>query len=252
MCRVPIRNHEAETVTCKRVDTHITPLSRNLTDFNKYRRTRQVNGLNCVGHIQVNKTKIQFAQDAVTNFRGDAIVNAANETCLGGSGVDGRITEMGGTSLRRARENLPVLFENENSVRCSTGDAKITKFDNSGTELKCKYVIHAVGPDLGKQEGPPFDLKLLEDAYKAALTCAQKQNLETIAFCILSAGIFRGDCPLEEIIRTGLNVIADNVTCKNLREVFFCAYKDDEKTSMNKIIKEIWRPPSNVDAVYDY
>src|SRR6056300_1029100 len=81
--------------------------------------------------------------DFAHNTQSAAIVNAANEGCLGGGGVDGAISDAGGPNLLQDRINLPLLSE---GVRCKTGSAVITG-PNDYDELNVPYVIHAVGPN---------------------------------------------------------------------------------------------------------
>ena len=143
--------------------------------------------------------------DSVLNFTGDAIVNAANEGCLGGGGIDGEVNYQGGIELENARRQLPLL-DNSPYKRCDTGDAKIT----IAGSLPCKKVIHAVGLRFGY--GPDHDdnLNILENAYKNSMLRARESGLKTVAFCILSAGIFRGNCPLKTVIKRGMDAIAKN------------------------------------------
>ena len=112
----------------------------------------------------------------------------------------------GGEALYAARCALPVL---DGGSRCPTGDAKITVAGN----LPCSKVIHAVGPRFGYSTNlvdHASDLELLEAAYKNAMERARENDLKSVGFCILSAGIFRGGCPLKVLIETGLETIAKN------------------------------------------
>ena len=87
-----------------------------------------------------SETIIVLGRGSVIDFTGSAIVNAANEACLGGGGVDGAITAAGGKALAEARKALPVL--DKKRTRCPTGECVVTI---SG-ELKAKdYCLHAVG-----------------------------------------------------------------------------------------------------------
>ena len=84
-----------------------------------------------------------LATGSVVDFTGSAIVNAANEACLGGGGVDGAITAAGGKALAEARKALPIV--NKRNTRCPTGECVVTI---SG-DLKAKdYCLHAVGNSL--------------------------------------------------------------------------------------------------------
>mmetsp|Transcript_32401 Transcript_32401/g.85161 ORF Transcript_32401/g.85161 Transcript_32401/m.85161 type:complete len:163 (-) Transcript_32401:409-897(-) len=90
-----------------------------------------------------------LASGSCVNFQGDAIVNAANECCQGGGGVDGAITAAGGPEMAKARAQLPVV-EGTDEVRCRTGDAVVTV----AGALPVMVCIHAVGPIFPGAHGP--------------------------------------------------------------------------------------------------
>ena len=118
----------------------------------------------------------------ITTLGVDAIVNAANESLLGGGGVDGAIHRAAGPELlaacRRLREVRP-------GVRCPTGEARITP----GYRLPARYVIHTVGPVWhGGGRGEPDSLA---GCYRASLDLARQANLESIAFPAISCGVYR-------------------------------------------------------------
>jgi O-acetyl-ADP-ribose deacetylase (regulator of RNase III) len=164
-------------------------------------------------------TAMYIAFDSVVKFTGDAIVNAANEGCLGGGGIDGEVNRRGGDALEAARVALPVV---DGHKRCLTGDAKITV----AGDLPCSKVIHAVGPAFGYSPNladHSGKLELLEAAYKNTMERARENELKSVGFCILSAGIFRGGCPLKVVIKTGLETIAKN-TYPGLETVVFCGF----------------------------
>ncbi|MCX7807687.1 MAG: O-acetyl-ADP-ribose deacetylase [Deltaproteobacteria bacterium] len=122
---------------------------------------------------------ITIVRGDITVQRVDAIVNAANESCLGGGGVDGAIHRAAGPELLQACRRLP---EQRPGVRCPTGKAVVTP----GFLLPARYVIHAVGPRYHE----PNAAFLLASAYRSALELAEGLGVRTIAFPAISCGAY--------------------------------------------------------------
>ncbi|HET7563038.1 MAG TPA: O-acetyl-ADP-ribose deacetylase [Rhodanobacteraceae bacterium] len=124
---------------------------------------------------------IEILQADITTLHVDAIVNAANESLLGGGGVDGAIHRAAGPRLLEACRAIPELRP---GVRCPTGDARITP----GYDLPARVVIHTVGPVWhGGDRGEP---DLLTACHRNALALARDHHVESIAFPAISCGVY--------------------------------------------------------------
>eukprot|EP01083_Nonionella_stella_P110655 323987_1 len=130
-----------------------------------------------------NGISLQVAQGDLTLFNGDAVINAANESMLGGGGVDGAIHRAaGGELLQWIKENLPTVNSNSN-IRCITGMALLTP----GFNLNCHSIIHTVGPIYANHNNPHV---LLRMCYDNCLRIATEHHMKSIAFpCLLHEGI---------------------------------------------------------------
>jgi len=156
----------------------------------------------------------------ITQWKGDAIVNAANHTLLGGAGVDGAIHKAAGPGLEQECRKIPMI----KGERCPTGEARITK----GYNLPASFVIHTVGPIYRSEtQAKP----LLEACYKNSLELATAKGLTTVAFPAISTGIY--GYPTQKAAMVALTTIKDYFaktgTTTSLKNIEFVLFPDKYK-----------------------
>lgn len=177
--------------------------------------------------------RVVLVQGDITNFKGDVIVNAANEEMVGGGGVDGAIHRAAGRRLYEECVKFPRQIGT--NIRCSVGEAKMT----AAYELPCKRVIHTVGPDYRcpnnqhpvyitccDEEGnldrvPMSSEQLLISCYESSLRLFESLDWATsIAFPSISTGIY--GYPLEEAANIASGVVSAYVVRKGKGDIYFC------------------------------
>lgn len=163
----------------------------------------------------IGTRRIECAIGDITKERVDAIVNAANESLLGGGGVDGAIHAAAGPELLKACRALGG---------CAAGDAKIT----GGYNLSAKYIIHAVGPIY--QDGTRGEAEILRSAYRRCLQIAGEHSCASIAFPAISTGVYR--YPRAAAARIAFSTIAEHLrgetTLQLVRYILFSKDAFDE------------------------
>ena len=167
-------------------------------------------------------SKLQVIQGDITTLAVDAIVNAANNSLLGGGGVDGAIHRAAGPEL---------LAECKIIGGCPTGEARITR----GYKLPSKYVIHTVGPIYS---GTEKDATLLTSCYKNCLFLARDHHIQSIAFPLVSCGVY--GYPVDEACRIAVNTTIEYLKdLPSIQKVLFVPFSRDHYNVYNDYINNL-------------
>jgi O-acetyl-ADP-ribose deacetylase (regulator of RNase III) len=157
------------------------------------------------------KTKVDVKQTDITLLEVDAIVNAANESLMGGGGVDGAIHRAAGTELKAECRSLGG---------CPTGTAKITQ----GYDLPAKYIIHTVGPIW--RGGIDNEAETLANCYKNSLQVALDNHIKTIAFPAISCGVY--GYPIVDAVKIAVKTTYEFITeHEGIERIIFVAFNDE-------------------------
>jgi O-acetyl-ADP-ribose deacetylase len=170
--------------------------------------------------------RIALTQGDITTVKVDAIVNAANESLLGGGGVDGAIHRAGGPA---------ILEESRRLGGCETGDAKPT----TAGDLPARMVIHAVGPVW--QGGDQGEDELLASAHRRSLEVATEAGARTVSFPAISTGVYR--FPVDRAARIALGTTADYLAAHpEIEGVTFVLFSDDHLRAFEQALEELTPP----------
>lgn len=175
-------------------------------------------------YININNVKISAIQGDITKLEVDAIVNAANSALRGGGGVDGAIHRAGGRQ---------ILEECKKYDGCPTGEARIT----TAGRMPSKYVVHTVGPIY--RGGNNNEAKLLYSAYQSSLALAVENNIKTIAFPFISAGVY--GYPKDEASDIAIKSVIDFVKNNkhDFKEITFVLFSEKDYLLYKEKLNEV-------------
>lgn len=167
--------------------------------------------------------RIDIIRADITRMKVDAIVNAANNSLMGGGGVDGSIHRAAGKELAEECRSLKG---------CATGQSKITK----GYQLPAAYVIHTVGPVWNN--GTANEETLLESCYRTSLQLAGEYGIKTIAFPSISTGAYR--FPFDKAARIAYQTITDVLKKQDtIEHAYMVCFTDKDLEQLKREIKTL-------------
>lgn len=259
----------------KKININNGNINYNNVEINKfiinYKNIGIKEGIKILGFKKINKVNLFITKGDITQFFSEtnnpnenAIVNAANEPCLGGEGIDGAIN---GATNEKLKEDVISQLIKYSNIRCKTGEVRIvsTMFRNNNQNvsygnLNASTIIQAVGPNYTNNQ---YNIKghffpVLQKTYEDIFNNLNKEintlgknyinvkeenknkvkEIKNIIIPIISGGIYKGNLDLESVIETGYNKI--NEECENFEReinVFYNMFNDDEEKIGKTLIK---------------
>jgi O-acetyl-ADP-ribose deacetylase (regulator of RNase III) len=181
---------------------------------------------------------IEIIQGDITRLAVDGIVNAANESLLGGGGVDGAIHRAAGPKLLEDCRALPEITPN---VRCPTGEAKITR----GHDLPAKFVIHTAGPVW--RGGKHDEDETLARCYRNCFRLAAAYNLSSLSLPAISTGAY--GFPLERAARIAVRETREYLKKdSSLERVLLVCFDHDAKRAFERALQDAEAGDDDDDA----
>jgi O-acetyl-ADP-ribose deacetylase (regulator of RNase III) len=166
---------------------------------------------------------IEIVRGDITRQEIDAIVNAANNTLLGGGGVDGAIHAAAGPELQAECRTLGG---------CPTGEARIT----AGYRLPARHVIHTVGPIW--RGGGAGESELLRSCYRNSLQLAEDNRVRSIAFPSISTGAY--GYPIEEAARIAIETVIETLEgLTHVEWVRFVCFSESDRSVYDRLLREL-------------
>ncbi len=163
---------------------------------------------------------IEVIRADITTLQVDAIVNAANESLLGGGGVDGAIHRRAGPQL---------LAECRTLGGAKTGEVKLTR----GYDLPAKYVLHAVGPVY--RDGLHGEPELLASCYRNSLALCELHSIDSIAFPAISTGVY--GYPIEAAARIAIATVREGLKgATHPSRVIFCCFSERDRDVYQRLL----------------
>lgn len=173
---------------------------------------------------------LQLTDESIVSLEVDAVVNAANAGLACGGGVCGAIFDAAGYEFLTEECRK---FPKKNGERCPVGESRITFAGN----MKCKYVVHTVGPIYDSYEQDEAE-KLLASAYRSAIQVAIDNEVSSIAFPCISTGIY--GFPLERAAEIAIEESVSAIQAHRELTIIFCMFNERERSTYERVMKNMF------------